>query len=304
MAQFGGVDKKEDEANASLKAEITELRSRNESLESKLKESEVEIKKQRDNIKNEYDCYVEQLRHQIDSLVDQINRLTDEREDSFAKIDRLSQLLNASKKTSEDLTRELEEVKRTNESKLIASPSSGKSDKETLLENEIKYFKQQIEILVHDHNAMVKIIEEKELSLNNLNKLLQNYELDRENHNKLLEQMHSDKQTLSRAMQQNKELKEQLVELQDAFVNVTKQNLELTTSLQAEKFKLENAAREATFKEEKLLNNEGEPNDKLSSVSAEWGEEEETSTVNNLGNETTQGQPTLMSSIKVFILLN
>ncbi len=64
-----------------------------------------------------------------------------------------------------------------------------------------------------------------------------NYENERSQHAALVEQSHNDRQALSRALQQNKDLKKQLEELQDAFVSVTQQNLDLTTRLQAEEFR-------------------------------------------------------------------
>ncbi len=66
---------------------------------------------------------------------------------------------------------------------------------------------------------------------------MQNYENERSQHAALVEQSHNDRQALSRALQQNKDLKKQLEELQDAFVSVTQQNLNLTTRLQAEEFR-------------------------------------------------------------------
>lgn len=52
----------------------------------------------------------------------------------------------------------------------------------------------------------------------------------------LLDTMSRDKEALSRAVGQNKELKTQLVELQDAFVKMSKQNMELATELETERF--------------------------------------------------------------------
>ena len=81
-------------------------------------------------------------------------------------------------------------------------------------------------------------LNDKELSIANLNKLLEKYESDREKFNLLLEQTHSDKQTLSRCLKQNNELKDQLTELQDAYVKLTNSNLDLASELESERFKL------------------------------------------------------------------
>jgi len=108
------------------------------------------------------------------------------------------------------------------------------------------------------------LIEEKEQEIVNLNKLVLNYENERSQHAALVDQSHNDRQALSRAVQQNKDLKKQLEELQDAFVSVTQQNLDLTTRLQAEEFRQKqteeliqkqaadiNSSRESVKKEEK-----------------------------------------------------
>lgn len=145
------------------------------------------------------------------------------------------------------------------------SSSSGVSatNKEQLLENEIKYFKQQIEFLVKENNDSIELLNEKEQVVSRLEKELRSHELDRQNHNKLVEQVHNDKQALSRALQQNKELKDQLAELQDAYVNVTKQNLDLATQLESVKFKSNEAKQ--TVKEEVVMQQ----------VSQEWDESDE-----------------------------
>ena len=52
----------------------------------------------------------------------------------------------------------------------------------------------------------------------------------------LLETISQDKEALSRAVAQNRELKTQLVELQDAFVRLSQQNMQLATDLETEKY--------------------------------------------------------------------
>lgn len=223
---------------------INDLKEKNAYLETKLSENEESLSRQREEIKIEYQNFVDQLQNQIQSLVDQINRMTDEREAAFAKIDSLELLLNKSTSQNDTLIKDLNEMKVKYDSAIsaknepVSENDAGSTSKEQLLENEIKYFKQQIEILVQDHNGLIKLVEEKEQAISNLNKLMENYEKDRAEHNALLDQAHNDKQALSRAVQQNKELKNQLEELQDAYVSVTQQNLDLTTKLQAQEFKL------------------------------------------------------------------
>lgn len=221
------------------------LKARNGYLEAKLTESEESLGKQRKEIKQEYQNFVDQLQTQIESLVDQINRMSDEREAAFSKMDSMEAMLNKTNIQNDALITDLNEMKAKYDQAVVNSNQANNSDidstgtnKEQLLENEIKYFKQQIEILVQDHNSFVKAIDEKEQVILNLNKLVENYERERNEHGALLDQVHNEKQALSRAIQQNKDLKKQLEELQDAFVNVTQENLNLTTKLQSHEFSL------------------------------------------------------------------
>jgi hypothetical protein len=101
----------------------------------------------------------------------------------------------------------------------------------------LRYFKQQIDILLKEDMQTRQALQDKEHSVMNLEKLLREYESEREKYSTLLEQSHSDKQTISRALAQNNELKSQLAELQDAFVRITQEKADLVTRLQAEEYK-------------------------------------------------------------------
>ena len=60
----------------------------------------------------------------------------------------------------------------------------------------------------------------------------------------LLETMSRDKEALSRAVAQNRELKIQLVELQDGFVRLSQQNMELALELETERFRVSQLTRQ------------------------------------------------------------
>ena len=69
----------------------------------------------------------------------------------------------------------------------------------------------------------------------------------------LLDTISHDKEALSQAMAQNRELKAQLVELQDAFVRMSEQSMQLATDLETERFTVTQllAQRQATEEEER-----------------------------------------------------
>lgn len=60
---------------------------------------------------------------------------------------------------------------------------------------------------------------------------------EKDNYEKLLEAIQSEKGALSRAMQQNKELKDQINELQEAYIKLTNINADLVDSIQTEQYK-------------------------------------------------------------------
>jgi chromosome segregation ATPase len=182
--------------------------------------------------------------------------MTDEREDAFNKIDTMEHKLRDLNRTNSELSSQLAEATKQQQVGVQSDTVNSSSDssqqqqqqnetkfkeyqsKIDLLENEIRYFKQQIEILLHTQQEMNVFLSDKEQSIANLNKLLEKYESDRAKFNSLLEQTHNDKQTLSRCLKQNNELKDQLTELQDAYVKLTNTNVQLTNELESERFKL------------------------------------------------------------------
>lgn len=269
--------------------EIYKLKELNLSLETKLDETNQKMDKQKEDLKTEYQNYVDRLQKQVESLVDQINRMTDEREDAFSKIDKLESVLAASNKKNEKLSQEIDELSAKLSEKDQVSPRLANNEqmsKIDLLEHEIRYFKQQIEILLHEQSSFKSVIDDKDQSITNLSKLLENFESDREKFNTLLEQTHNDKQTISRILKQNNDLKDQLTELQDAYVTVTKANLDLATQLQTEQFKL------------KTVENVEEVKTGEQVPSSEWGDDENGENQANLNKDDTSKNDTLLDSIK------
>lgn len=240
---------KETSSNDSLNLEdeVAKLKEMNVELESKLE-------RQRNELNQEHHSLVERYKKQIENLVDQINRMTDEREETFTKIDNLQHKLAELNRLNSDLALRLSEEKKRSEldeqknSLQIQLDAKAREyqEKIDLLENEIKYFKQQIDILLREQQEMNVFLNEKEQSIVNLNKLLEKYESDREKFNSLLDQTHNDKQTISRCLKQNNDLKNQLIELQDAYVKLTNDNLQLATDLESERFKLKQLQQDHT----------------------------------------------------------
>jgi golgin subfamily A member 2 len=157
--------------------EVLKLRQLNESLEKKLLDANGKIESLQENLKGEYQTYVDQLRKQVESLVDQINRMSDEREDSFSKIDRLDVLLKNANSANQELTNEMNRMKKQleesgdggggveainlNKNELggeMMQTQNKSLQKYELLENEIKYFKHQIELLLFEESSLRQVL--------------------------------------------------------------------------------------------------------------------------------------------------
>lgn len=93
---------------------------------------------------------------------------------------------------------------------------------------------------------------------------------------RLLDTMSRDKEALSRAVAQNKELKAQLVELQDAFVRLSEQNMQLATEVETERFNVTQLQAKLQRNEEVLKRaEEVERIEVATQADGEGGEEEE-----------------------------
>ena len=68
----------------------------------------------------------------------------------------------------------------------------------------------------------------------------------------LMATVSQDKESISRAVAQNKDLKEQLGELQEAYVQKSHQNVELASSLDSEKYRGQKLTQRLTEMEEEL----------------------------------------------------
>jgi hypothetical protein len=295
------IAKMRESSGLNYEDEILKLRELNSQLESKLNV-------QKRDLNDEHASLNERYKKQIESLVDQINKLTDERDDTFNKIDNLQRQVKNLSSQNKDLNLRLEEsIANKQQEKLAESNNSAliqaqiiqqqkereSQSKIDLLENEIKYFKSQIEILLRENQEFAVSLDKKEQSVINLKKILENYESDREKFNTLLEQNHSDKQTLSRCLKQNNELKEQLTELQDAYVKLTNTNLEIATKLEAEQFKfkqLSDSKQETNVAKEESVKVNSDSNVNQEELSSDWGDEngnDQKAPVNDKLNENT-----------------
>ncbi|XP_063265893.1 golgin subfamily A member 2 isoform X7 [Prinia subflava] len=184
----------------------------------------------------ERDQYVEKLREEgsvwqqrVQQLSEQVHTMAEEKEKHMARIqeleDNVTELLSTSVKPMD-----------------IEPPSPpGPTAAELSLQEEMQRLQQQQEELqgqyqaqVRDNEQLSRLNREQEERLLELEKTVQRYSEEAADRQQILEDMQSDKATISRALSQNRDLKEQLAELQNGFVKLTNENMEVTSALQSE----------------------------------------------------------------------
>ncbi|MEJ1271697.1 golgi autoantigen golgin subfamily a 2 [Cricetulus griseus] len=120
-------------------------------------------------------------------------------------------------------------------------PPAGPSEVEQRLQGEVEQLQKELENLteqlraqVQDNESLSHLNREQEERLLELERAAERWSEQTEERKQILESMQSDRTTISRALSQNRELKEQLAELQNGFVRLTNENMEITSALQSE----------------------------------------------------------------------
>ncbi|XP_069920354.1 LOW QUALITY PROTEIN: golgin subfamily A member 2-like [Oryctolagus cuniculus] len=114
------------------------------------------------------------------------------------------------------------------------------------LQKELESLAGQLQAQVQDNAGLSRLNQQQEQRLLQLEREAELWGSQAEEHKQ------SDRVTISRALLQNRELKEQLAELQDGFVRLSNDNMRLTLSLQAEQHIKNELARELGQLQEKL----------------------------------------------------
>ncbi|KAM7144394.1 golgin subfamily A member 2 isoform 1-T1 [Macrochelys suwanniensis] len=200
---------------------------------------ETQITQQSESLRQlqvERDQYVEKLKEEgsiwqqrVQQLSEQVHTLMEEKEKNVTQIQELeasvAEMLSKSAKPNDSQP---------------ALPA-GPTEAELSLQEEVQRLQQEKEELhgqyqaqVRDNEQLSHLNQEQEERLQELEKTVQRYSEESVDREQILENMQSDKATISRALSQNRELKEQLAELQNGFVKLTNENMEVTSALQSE----------------------------------------------------------------------
>uniref|UniRef100_A0A4W5K1L3 Golgin A2 n=1 Tax=Hucho hucho TaxID=62062 RepID=A0A4W5K1L3_9TELE len=191
-------------------------------------------------LQTERDRYAVQIQEEgrvwkdkTEQLLSQVTLVAEERDRSISQIQELEAHIKDLKHAAALLS---------HERKAQADPQpSGPSESELALQEALSSLQQerdslntQFQAQLRDNEQLSRMCSEQESRLSELERHAERGAEDAEDRRRMLEDVQSDKATISRALAQNRTLKDQLAELQNGFVKLTNENMELTTALQSE----------------------------------------------------------------------
>eukprot|EP00118_Oscarella_pearsei_P008924 m.48530 g.48530 ORF g.48530 m.48530 type:complete len:874 (+) comp33886_c0_seq1:30-2651(+) len=208
----GEREKAHQEMEAQNRQLFAQLTQASQSLQSLSAERE-EMKRKFKEVADQYEGRTQVLTNQVSSLTNEKGLLLGHLQQQTAAV--------------QDLQQKLDEALRTQP----AAPNRNEQAIEQLM-SEKQDLMAKLAELAEENGTLQSVkddmsakIQECEVSLKRLNE-------DAVDRSKLLSDMQNDKATISRALIQNKELKSQLEELQEAFVKMSNDKMQLATDLQ------------------------------------------------------------------------
>ncbi|XP_026100206.1 golgin subfamily A member 2-like isoform X1 [Carassius auratus] len=168
-----------------------------------------------------------------EQLLSQVRLMSEERDSTAAQIQELQEKISELENTAAVMSKEQELQ--------AVSQVSGPSESELTLQETIRSLQEERDALslqyqaqVRDNEQLSRLVQEQEVRLEELERQAERAAEEAQDRLQILEDVQSDKATISRALAQNRDLKDQLAELQNGFVKLTNENMELTSALQSE----------------------------------------------------------------------
>ncbi|XP_030598456.1 golgin subfamily A member 2 isoform X6 [Archocentrus centrarchus] len=213
-------------------------------------------------LKTERDCYAEQIQEEgrvwkdkTEQLLTQVSLVAEERDRNINRVQELEASIAELKNAAALLSQEREAQDGTE------PQSSGPSENEVALQEALNTLQQekgaitaQYQAQLRDNEQLSRLCAEQETRLGELERQVESQTQEAEDRRRMLEDVQSDKATISRALTQNRTLKDQLAELQNGFVKLTNENMELTTAIQSEQHVKKELARRMGELQEELHN--------------------------------------------------
>nr|XP_054357015.1 golgin subfamily A member 2 isoform X4 [Pongo pygmaeus] len=188
-----------------------------------VRQLQMERDKYAENLKGESAMW----RQRMQQMSEQVHTLREEKECSMSRV--------------QELETSLAELRNQMAEPPPPEPPAGPSEVEQQLQAEAEHLRKELESLagqlqaqVQDNEGLSRLNREQEERLLELERAAELWGEQAEARRQILETMQNDRTTISRALSQNRELKEQLAELQSGFVKLTNENMEITSALQSE----------------------------------------------------------------------
>ncbi|XP_065735803.1 golgin subfamily A member 2 isoform X12 [Phocoena phocoena] len=198
------------------------------------------------NEQAQLETHVERLKDSLEQLQAERDRyVVNMREENAVWQQKTQQLLEQMGKLREEKECSMSQVQEleTSLAKLRTEmePPAGPSEVEQRLQAEAEQLQKELQSLarqlqaqVKDNESLSRLNQEQEQRLLELERAAECWGQQAEERRQILESMQSDRTTISRALFQNRELKEQLAELQNGFVRLSNENMEITSALHSE----------------------------------------------------------------------
>ncbi|XP_016339996.1 golgin subfamily A member 2 [Sinocyclocheilus anshuiensis] len=188
-----------------------------------------------------------------EQLLSQVRLMSEERDSTAAQIQELQEKITELENATALMSKEQEPQ--------AVSQASGPSESELALQETISSLQEERDALslqyqaqVRDNEQLSRLVQEQEVRLEELERHAERSAEEAQDRLQILEDVQSDKATISRALAQNRDLKDQLAELQNGFVKLTNENMELTSALQSEQHIKKEVARKIGQLQEDLHN--------------------------------------------------
>nr|XP_045228647.1 golgin subfamily A member 2 isoform X6 [Macaca fascicularis] len=188
-----------------------------------VRQLQMERDKYAENLKGESAMW----RQRMQQMSEQVHTLREEKECSMSRV--------------QELETSLAELRNQMAEPPPPESPAGPSEVEQQLQAEAEHLRKELESLagqlqaqVQDNEGLSRLNREQEERLLELERAAELWGEQAEARRQILETMQNDRTTISRALSQNRELKEQLAELQSGFVKLTNENMEITSALQSE----------------------------------------------------------------------
>ncbi|XP_052503570.1 golgin subfamily A member 2 isoform X2 [Budorcas taxicolor] len=221
--------------------ERAQLETHVEQLKDLLKQLQAERDQYVTNLKEESAMWQQKMQQ----VLDQMSKLKEEKERSVCQ--------------AQELETSLAELRNQIAAPPPQEPPAGPSEAEQWLQAETERLQKELESLagqlqvqVKDNESLSHLNQEQEQRLLELEREAECWGEQAEERKQILESMQSDRTTISRALSQNRELKEQLAELQNGFVKLSNENMEITSALQSEQHVKKELAKKLGQLQEKL----------------------------------------------------